>query len=461
MCELLKGTRDAVRRGFYIRPFARHEVRVSRLELPPLMWVFEWDMLAGWHSVLSIMYMASRNDIDSAIADGNEAANEVRRLRNEFQQAFIASGQPCAEKCTEALRSLEYQETLFDALAAWRQAFLSYYRWMDTGDRGSWTLWSEGRDGFDTAAAAHTLRFGKDLDFPAFDFRSASQFIVTAKLEPWTRATSGVFLVGAVALLTVGRISLTRTRGMGQSAAGWIEVLGRRAWTASLTPWRLPHDTADLRSSLPLAFFSLLIIGFLVESVSGFASQRLSVSALLIVVAAAVAVQTTARPAAREERDSLLLAGVVSLLPGLIVLLVIIGCYGALGFWSRFWISRSFRIMLLTVMLTQLLWSAFALLAARKSDRWSYRLGALLAAAGGGLLATVALLPGWLDVLRALNRPLNFAPATETMLIALRVYVGVNLDAGKAPWVIGSLLLVTGYFLARRRPPFNACVTAP
>jgi hypothetical protein len=63
------------------------------------------------------------------------------------------------------------------------------------------------------------------------------------------------------------------------------------------------------------------------------------------------------------------------------------------------------------------------------------------------------MLPDWVDVLRSLNRPLNFAPATETMLIALRSYVGVNLDTGRGPWVIGALLLFMGYALTRRRRP--------
>ena len=44
VANALIDTRRAILEGFYIRPFAEHEVRVPGLELPPLMWIFEWDI---------------------------------------------------------------------------------------------------------------------------------------------------------------------------------------------------------------------------------------------------------------------------------------------------------------------------------------------------------------------------------------------------------------------------------
>ena len=168
--HVLTEARKAVLTGFYIRPFAEREVRVPGLELPPLMWIFEWDLVGGWHSLLSIVYRGSRASIDLAIEEGYAAAASVRRARQRLQAAFEqAPPGTCAAICDEALRSLEYQETLFDTLAAWRETFLSYYRWLDTGDAKAWTGWRQGRDRFAIAAAQHVARFGNDLDFPAFD----------------------------------------------------------------------------------------------------------------------------------------------------------------------------------------------------------------------------------------------------------------------------------------------------
>src|SRR5262249_53985154 len=77
----LAETREAVLKGFYIRPFAEREVRVPGLDLPPLMWIFEWDMVGGWHSLLSIVYRASRDAVDPAVSEGYASAEVVRRVR--------------------------------------------------------------------------------------------------------------------------------------------------------------------------------------------------------------------------------------------------------------------------------------------------------------------------------------------------------------------------------------------
>lgn len=73
-----------------------------------------------------------------------------------------------------------------------------------------------------------------------------------------------------------------------------------------------------------------------------------------------------------------------------------------------------------------------------------------MAAAGAALLGLTAVLPDWTDILRFLDRPLNFAPATETMVIALRTYVGVSFEPGALPWVCGALLVTCGLALSRR-----------
>jgi hypothetical protein len=89
-------------------------------------------------------------------------------------------------------------------------------------------------------------------------------------------------------------------------------------------------------------------------------------------------------------------------------------------------------------------WSAYLTLAACAVDGWYVSVGASLATAGIRLLALTILLPDWGEVLRSLDRPLNIAPTTDTMLFALRTYVGVRLDFARASWVLGTLLLLAG-----------------
>src|SRR5262245_46643836 len=144
-------SRKAVLDGFYIRPFAEREVRVPGLDLPPLMWIFEWDMVGGWHSLLSLVYRGTLDDVDRAKTEGDAAAASVRQARQQMETAVAAANPQVCGPCVQTLESLAYQETLFEVLAAWRQTFLSYYRWLETGDDQAWSEWRAGRTRFERA----------------------------------------------------------------------------------------------------------------------------------------------------------------------------------------------------------------------------------------------------------------------------------------------------------------------
>jgi hypothetical protein len=443
---LLTDTRDAVRTGFYIRRFAQRDVRVAGLELPPLMWIFDWDRIGGWHSLLSIVYQGSRDAVDVALDEGDSAADRVRRARGSLQAALDAAGpDACAQFCDEARRSLEYQETLFDALAAWRHAFLNYYRWLETGDASAWTQWTVGRERFKVAEARHVERFGSDDQFPAFDLTSAEQAVAVATRSGPIRGFAAALLVAVIALLGVGRAQ-PQPRGKFEPLAR----AGRVTWTAAVAPWRLGREPSDLRMSVAVAMLSLTLVWFVAGALAGFTTWWISAGAVLVIGSVGLAFETTAIRVPDEKRGRLLVAAFSPLIPGLIVLLALVAYRGPLGFWYGFWISPIFRVIVLTTIVASVLWTPYAMIAAHRTGAWHERLGGSLAAVGVGILAAALLLPDWLDVLRFLDRPLNFAPATETMLIALRTYVGVSLDAGAAPWVVGTLLVGGGFALSPR-----------
>ena len=54
-------SRDAVTHGLYIGPYADQQVKALGLEPPPMMWIFEWDILTGDSAVLDIIYSVSRD----------------------------------------------------------------------------------------------------------------------------------------------------------------------------------------------------------------------------------------------------------------------------------------------------------------------------------------------------------------------------------------------------------------
>jgi hypothetical protein len=450
VATVLQQTRDAVRGGFYIRPFAEREVRVTGLELPPLMWIFDWDRIGGWHSLLSLVYLASRDSVDLAIDEGDAAAVTVRQARQSLQRALAAANpETCGRICDNAVRSLEYQETLFEALAAWRQAFLSYYRWLETGRRDDWHRWTSGRQRFEIAAARHVSRFGRDLDFPAFDFTSAHQTVLVASRTTWVRSLAAA-LLGIVALLASG--GWRHWRGVTRLADG----ICRTAWIGAMAPWRLAHEAVDARSLTIVTVGGLVLVAFLSAALAGFTTPWVSVGAVFVIGSVALASEISAiRVPGGDRRGRLIVATVAPLLPGTMVLLGLVAYGGPLGFWYGFWISPTLRMTVVTTLIAMALWTTSVTFATHPG-RWHRRLGGSFMAFGAGLLALTVWLPNWLDVLRFLDRPLNFAPATDTMLIALQVYVGVSLDTGMVPWLLGALLIAGGSVLSLRRSTASA-----
>ena len=66
-------SRDAVTHGLYIGPYADKRVFAIGLEPPPMMWIFEWDILTGDSAVLDVIYSVSEDRLDEAIDEGDEA----------------------------------------------------------------------------------------------------------------------------------------------------------------------------------------------------------------------------------------------------------------------------------------------------------------------------------------------------------------------------------------------------
>ena len=53
-------SRDAVRQGLYLQPFAELRRFAIGLEPPPQMWLFEWDILTGDSATLDVLYADRR-----------------------------------------------------------------------------------------------------------------------------------------------------------------------------------------------------------------------------------------------------------------------------------------------------------------------------------------------------------------------------------------------------------------
>ena len=270
--------------------------------------------MGGWHSLLSIVYRGSRDGVGVAIEEGDAASASVKRARQELAAAVAGAGAgACSRVCSDALRSLEYQETLFEALAAWRQAFLSYYRWLDTGDRDDWTRWTSGRERFATAAARHEARFGEDLDFPAFDLRSAAQAVLVAERASWTRRAAAGLLIGVIALVGLGS-PIGRRVGVSAGLHAFTRA-GRAAWTMAVAPWRLAEEPIGLRSCVGLAMMGLVLVGFVAGALTGFTTVWVPAGTVVVISAAVLAFELMALRM-ESARGRLLLTAIGPLFPG-------------------------------------------------------------------------------------------------------------------------------------------------
>ena len=55
------------------------------LEPPPMMWIFEWDILTGDSAVLDLVYEVSRDRVDEAVAEGSDAVAIAEELRTWYR----------------------------------------------------------------------------------------------------------------------------------------------------------------------------------------------------------------------------------------------------------------------------------------------------------------------------------------------------------------------------------------
>jgi hypothetical protein len=221
--------------------------------------------------------------------------------------------------------------------------------------------------------------------------------------------------------------------------------------TTAGAPWRLARTSIDLRAAVAVTLVSLTIVGFIAANLTSTAPEIGAGSAVLLGMIALVFDGAATWPAGSRSRGRLLVSACGSMVPAAAVLLGAIAYLGPLGIWYWFWTLPAFRVALLTLGCGAALWTAFVLLSVRAGDGWRGRIAGALTAAGVALVTVALLLPDGAVALRALDRPLNLAPATDTMLFALRTYAGVNLDVGGWLSFPGAALLAAGMVLSLMR----------
>ncbi|MWB99907.1 hypothetical protein [Agromyces seonyuensis] len=448
-------SRTAVQQGLYLEPFAEQRVFAIGLEPPPMMWIFEWDILTGDSAVLDVMYAIVRDatggELDDAIAGGEQAVATAEAMRERVSATDPATWKDPALR-TAFLDTLDYEVDTLGMLDAYRSMILHAGLWHDTGSAEARSAWEADRDRFEALAAAHVERYDGDVDTPAYNLTAAELGVDRAERDPlmaWLARGLGVL---AVAWMLLG--AFTR----GAASVGSVRSAARAAWTAATRPWCSVAATAGLSRAgtalLVAVPATMLVLTRAVQtSFLSWTHPAIVLGAWLVFALVLLACLRRSPP-----------WPVIAAAGGAIVLrcilaLAAVSFTGPGGYWFAFWTEPVQRTAYIALAFACFIWvfvaAGWALGAAIGARRAS---GAVLAAVGAGLLVPAAIIGaiGLETAMTAWNDELGLLPWGLSRILGLTAYLEIPVST---PWyaaAAGGALLVVGLglaFIGRRPTP--------
>ena len=431
-------SRDAVTTGLYVGPYADRSVRALGLEPPPMMWIFEWDIVTGDSAALDTIYAVGRDRVDEAVREGDRAVADARRMR------ALVAGTDAATWRDPVLRqrfldTLDYQVDLFTTLGAYRTTVLRHAQWLDTGSAAAADAWHAAADRYERARAGHLRRHGDDLDLPAFNLTAADLGLARAGLDEPMAWLARALLVAVLATLAVGAL---RRR----------PVALRALWTGATRPWRLGTDESPTSADRVLVWAVPAVAVVLSRAVlTWFAAP----AHLLLVLGAWALFWVVLRLLVRPADPFVLAAAVGGLaLLRTVLLLAALALRGPGHYWFDFWtdpLARSLYITVAFALFLGVFVVAYRALRSGMSRRPAT--GRLLLATGTPLLALGGLI-AVLGLERALtlwNDQLALLPWGLSRILGITVYLEIPASLPAIAAGVGAVVVVAGALLTPRR----------
>ncbi|MBO0868614.1 MAG: hypothetical protein J2P15_08620, partial [Micromonosporaceae bacterium] len=243
-------SREAITKGLYIGPYANRTVKALGVEPPPMMWIFEWDIVTGDSAVLDSIYAVSRDHLDEAISEGEQATATAQRMRDLLATTDPASWRdPALRK--SFVDTMDYEVDLFDTLSAYRSMFLRYAQWLDTGSPVARAQWLAARSRYQVARDRHLKRYTGNVDLPPYRFPAADIGLTRAERDlamAWLARALLAALGLALALGTPVGQRMLRALARGSDLPGAAAL--RALWLGTTRPWRVgdlcpPPTTVD------------------------------------------------------------------------------------------------------------------------------------------------------------------------------------------------------------------------
>ena len=451
-------SRDAVTQGLYLQPFAEVRSFAIGLEPPPMMWIFEWDIVTGDSASLGVISKIVGDRVDETIALGKQAVATAEQMRDAVEGTDASTWRDPAMR--EAfVGSLDYEVDVLHMLSAYRAMFLEQARWHQTLSPDAYAAWSAARDEFTAAADEHLATYAGDVNFPAYNLTAAQESVQRADRDLAMSWIARVMLVLALFWLVIGMIS-TRTRLVGRPGA----AAARATWLGATRPWRARESTLGM---LTLDHWLLIVVpGALLVGTRAVQTSFLSWTHLVIVLGAWVVFLLVIDLLLRRRRSPW---PVIAAVGGVIVLrcsltLFALSFSGPGGYWYGFWTDPTRRTVYITLAFALFLWLFVAAGWALSTQLGPRRAtGGVLAAVGAGLAipATVVAIIGLEPVLSLWNDQVGLLPWGLARILGLTTYLEIPADTAWWAAAFGAVLVVIGVLLAvpwRRRARAEASV---
>ncbi len=455
-------SREAIEQGMYIEAFADKRVFAIGLEPPPMMWIFEWDILTGDSAVLDVLYAISRDstggDIEAVIAGGREAVETVEAMRETVTGTDAATWRdPALHDAFVA--TLDYELDVLRLLGAYRAMILHQGQWHDTLSPEAYAQWDADRVEYEALAAAHLDTYEGDIDYPAFNLSAAQLGVERAERDLAMAWIARVLLVLAAAWLVIGMLA-ARTRLVRRPGA----AAARATWISSTRPWRARESTLG---TLELDRWLLLgVPAALLVATRAVQTSFLSWTHLAVVFAgwAIFALVVRLFVGRRSPWPVIAAVGGVVVLRCLVTLFAL-SFSGPGGYWFAFWTEPVFRTAYIAVAFALFVWVFVATGWALSAQVGARRGTGYVLAAVGAALAVPAAVIGAIGLETALslwNDEMGLLPWGLARILGITTYLEIPPET---PWIaaaFGAVLFAVGLLLALpwRRAAASAPVSA-
>lgn len=433
--EAMALSREAVSTGLYVGPYADHRVFALGLEPPPMMWIFEWDILTGDSAVLDVIYEVSKDNLQEAIDGGADAVATAERMRTLIAETPAATWRDPALR-EHFVNTADYQVNLFTMLSAYRSMVLRHAQWLDTGSDTARSEWNAARTDFIAARNAHEKAYAGDLDLPAYNLTAADIGLERADRDlPMAWAARGL-LIALVGWFVVG--------ALGRSIAA------RAHWAGFTRPWRTPDlklsRTRDVALLVGVPVAALVLSRGIftwfdspAHLVLVLGSWLLFALALYVLLPARLRLPVCAAVGGAAILRTLLLLGVLSI-------------RGPGRYWLMFWTEPNARTVYVTVAVALFLWVLVAAgwaIAATTTRRRAT--GVMLLAAGVPLLGMGAMVAaiGLEDAMTMWNDQMALLPWGLSRILGITVYLGIPSASVYVAVILGAVLCAGGAVLSR------------